>query len=712
MVQKAKLTPTATDKLREALRKNRELYSVNRTLRTPISLSTAQIGNLGGSAGGVQAATSNFLKTQGDTMVGPIAFFPTTQSIVSEELDIAPPLTGGINRASTYVIASFASPATLSLISGASFSGQLLYLEVPANSTLTIEDFSSNVGGNILTADGNDLVITTPAANPQVVTFLFDVTQGPNGNQGGWLVVGTSLGGGGGTTGNEFADNLFRIFDNIDNTRKLAFEVGGIAASTTQTLTVQNASGTLPLLDGGAGTQIFSNAIAMNSATLDMDGNDFILDADGDTFLSGSIDDRWRFHCNGVQTHVLREDRITIQSTGPAQFNSFTFFTEVGTPGFGIGQFVASGHNTVATDISYARWVGIVGNPTAGNESGRARFDVAEGGGGLTGYMEYRGDILETRSFRDLNMQGNDIENTGNILPNADATFDVGSDLLSYNTAFVGRITFSDIRANPNTFSPYLIQRGANGIQLNTDGATDLYQFFFDGTAKFAVSQSSFTHDNAILNNIFTFNDNAGDPLSNGQLARNGTDLKIFSGGSVRNISDMVELGANNIFTGTNQFNSTTTFLGIVSLSGITTSINSGTILIGDTTADNVSVLARFTTNLVPDGTTQDLGQNGNEWDEVHGDEFIAGDRYRSDSNSSECGFFVRAETGSIGTRGSLQVPVSTAFVGTAANADTLFGAFQGALGLQDTGSGNLFLFIRQQDGNWAAAVFARDTIV
>ena len=45
----------------------------------------------------------------------------------------------------------------------------------------------------------------------------------------------------------EFADNLFRVTDNSDNTKKVALEVSGVTTGTTRTLTVPDASGTIAL---------------------------------------------------------------------------------------------------------------------------------------------------------------------------------------------------------------------------------------------------------------------------------------------------------------------------------------------------------------------------------------------------------------------------------------------------------------------------------
>ena len=56
--------------------------------------------------------------------------------------------------------------------------------------------------------------------------------------------------------GTEFADNVFRVKDNSDATKKLAFECSGISGSTTRTLTVPDSNGTI-------GTEDFATAIAV-----------------------------------------------------------------------------------------------------------------------------------------------------------------------------------------------------------------------------------------------------------------------------------------------------------------------------------------------------------------------------------------------------------------------------------------------------------------
>jgi hypothetical protein len=55
---------------------------------------------------------------------------------------------------------------------------------------------------------------------------------------------------------NEFADNVFRVKDNSDTSKKLAFECSGISGSTTRTMTVPNTDGTIS-------TESFATAIAV-----------------------------------------------------------------------------------------------------------------------------------------------------------------------------------------------------------------------------------------------------------------------------------------------------------------------------------------------------------------------------------------------------------------------------------------------------------------
>ena len=84
----------------------------------------------------------------------------------------------------------------------------------------------SATGGSVQLVEGSGITLTTTGTSADGIITI------------------ASSGGGGGST---FADNVFEIYDNTDNTKKLAFEASGITTGTTRTLTIPNASGTIAL---------------------------------------------------------------------------------------------------------------------------------------------------------------------------------------------------------------------------------------------------------------------------------------------------------------------------------------------------------------------------------------------------------------------------------------------------------------------------------
>ncbi len=84
--------------------------------------------------------------------------------------------------------------------------------------------------------------------------------------------------GGGGST---FADNVFRVQDNGDATKQLAFECSGITTGTTRTLTIPNFDGTIATL---AGTETFTNKTLTSpkiNVTSDGTGDVYYRDSGG-----------------------------------------------------------------------------------------------------------------------------------------------------------------------------------------------------------------------------------------------------------------------------------------------------------------------------------------------------------------------------------------------------------------------------------------------
>ena len=114
------------------------------------------------------------LPTAGGVMTGPMAFHAPSKlyypaAANSNTLDISQDT--GLN--STYWIWPAGGSSTLEIISGAQFSGQILFVEITQTQTETIKDRSNTSGGttgNIKTLDGNDLVLGT---DKTIVLFMF-----------------------------------------------------------------------------------------------------------------------------------------------------------------------------------------------------------------------------------------------------------------------------------------------------------------------------------------------------------------------------------------------------------------------------------------------------------------------------------------------------------------------------------------------------------
>ena len=80
--------------------------------------------------------------------------------------------------------------------------------------------------------------------------------------------------------------------------------------------------------------------------------------------------------------------------------------------------------------------------------------------------------------------------------------------------------------------------------------------------------------------------------------------------------------------------------------------------------------------------------------------------------NTTEIGFQVTNGSLTVGAEGSIELPFATSAPGTKTAADTAFGNLPGCAGISDTGSGSVFLYVRQTSGNWAAVALTRDTLV
>lgn len=193
---KATKHPTKTDTLIRTVDQARQARGLNRHRIIP-RVSQLPTGGGGQAAIGGFGASGNFLDPTGDTMIGPIAFSPK-QTFIDDSDPDNPSMDIGINSGdySTYIQVT-GDNEELRTIFGASFNGQLLYLQYTGIGQLTIKQGDGTDGGNIVTNTGGDLLVNFGG----VVIMLFDPTGGADpAVNGAWRVVAGGTSGGGGVT--------------------------------------------------------------------------------------------------------------------------------------------------------------------------------------------------------------------------------------------------------------------------------------------------------------------------------------------------------------------------------------------------------------------------------------------------------------------------------------------------------------------------------
>lgn len=193
MTQKASRIPNATDRLVQNQKQLKELYGLNRMRTVPrtVSFPSTSLGQAGGAVG----ASGNFLPITGGAMNGPLALGPPTDFRIdidaNNTINIGPG-TESNQYTSNIQIDDILTSATLDIIAGAAFDGQILILRTFAPPTITIRQGTLANGGNIRTPDGDDVTI----GDLQMVVLVFDEALRTEANTGGtWRLLNTFGGG-------------------------------------------------------------------------------------------------------------------------------------------------------------------------------------------------------------------------------------------------------------------------------------------------------------------------------------------------------------------------------------------------------------------------------------------------------------------------------------------------------------------------------------
>ena len=200
----AKRIGTARDRLRTQERSIKRLEALNRLINVPRPIAATRSSG-SSAAGDTGGGTGNFLKTEGDTMIGPFALNPPVDFRVivdsNDTIDIGASSTNNQYSSNIQLDDLQTNSSVLTIITGGGFNGQLLVIRTFAPTIpYTISQNTVGNSGNIELPDSTDLTV----GDLETLIFIFDAELITNVNTGGtWRLLSRSdpgTGGGGDIT--------------------------------------------------------------------------------------------------------------------------------------------------------------------------------------------------------------------------------------------------------------------------------------------------------------------------------------------------------------------------------------------------------------------------------------------------------------------------------------------------------------------------------
>ena len=207
----------------------------------------------------------------------------------------------------------------------------------------TLDSVSNTVLASKLATTGTSVVLTAgaPPSSGQVLT-----ASGPTAAAWSTPVVAPTA----------FSDDVFRVQDDGDATKKIAFQVSGVTTATTRTYTAPDASGTL-VLDTAA--QVVSNkAMGPGWTIQDSDQSHVYNIVPGDQ--TSNADLRLPVLTSSADTIVVTNEAQTLQNKTITLSTNFVRASELGTSGASVqlnaGAPPTAGQHLVASSATAASW--------------------------------------------------------------------------------------------------------------------------------------------------------------------------------------------------------------------------------------------------------------------------------------------------------------------------------------------------------------------
>lgn len=656
----------------------------------------------------------NYLAREGDSMIGPFALGPPLDFSIEVDanntIDIGP-LNDNSQYSSNLQLDDLQpNSSVLDIIANAAFDGQKLVLRTFAPTVpYTISQGTLGNGGNIQTGDGNDLTV----GDLQTIELIFDESLKINANTGGtWRIQSVSSGSAGITepiilTINTITPQTPPTKSTIDWSKN--------PNHITLDRAVEFDFSNLPANGRYEGVLVIIDVDSTGGYTAPVWPaavlNPPVVSTAADTRTSVML---YTIDGGTVVTHATSVGSSTGGAFATTQLDnlsspvlntSIDFDSNAPTNFNGyVSQIVG---NTLVNDASGATWTLPAGDTYKWNVNGLEQLEVTETA---------------------VNVKNNGL-----------------TEYVGY-TAGVGQTVVLDAVGESHTLP-----------------SGDLYDFKINGISEFTISSVGIGVQNSI-----TLQDSTADPATNGEIQRNGTDVKVFTGGSVLNLSNVPEYPVSDaLWEVEDDIDDTRTLkLQVGGIAASTTRTWTAQNASGTVTLLDGGLVQRFVDSITPstDGTT-DWGDSTHHLNQLFTEQitfraltgpalsttqYITGDAdgirinipngddityleggtemmltsivsdkmYFRAPSGKDIGWIPSTDAlGNVGGFGTTAIPYDTGSVGSAANADTDFGDVIGCMGiyLNTVGVGNPTLCIKIDDGSgtdnrWSAITINRTT--
>lgn len=729
---KARKRVEISDRIKDLNISEKIAFAIRREERRGVSGSQQSGGGLGsGGSSGIDG--TQFVRRSGDSMLGALAFEPKIVTIDGGVIDINPDAeraeAGSYSSNLIVINEGFASTDELDTIDKATNSGQIAFVQgiIGQTITLTSADNIDPIGGSFDLIDDSTILIkwqTTAGKWQQLTSGTTGTMNNPST---------TDLDMGGFSIKNKKSQTYLKVTNasiptpsTDQKTVYYSSDIDEMAAKDDAGAVVSLESGA-----GGSGANIFLSNLSVGNTDIN---TDLRPDADDTHDLGTGFPLRsWKhlrinmirfpnIESNPTNFHAIYRDSLDAISINVPILENITL--RYG----GITQHIFTPtsfqtDNIILQNIFHLNNNGPFGgfNGDMWNDNGSVH--IFSGGADFAIDGLARGDLSNLTSPTLIN---------ADLDPALSNTRDLGDGTHVWKDVFLQQLRLQEGAVAPSN-AP-IITRVSNSMHLNVGTGQKIF-FDFNGAIEWDLSSSTFSGENIILNGALALNDSSTDPSFNGEFRRNGADVKVFTGGSLVNLSTLGGGGEfeDDVFKVVSQFDnsrkvalnvggvssSTTRTWVVQNASGVVALLDGGitqisnndwqfngiNLDIGNSSSDRLSILSRIDTDFIPSTSGKDLGSSSNEWQNVYADEIRSTDRIRA-AGSSEIGFLVENGTGAIGSEGTVQLPYTNSAPGSDAAADGLFGAFQGAIGFQKAGSGGI-LYLRDNTGNWSVVATA-----